>query len=192
MNERFHYYIISILTIIASGLYIVTDVIEGMVGGFLPFQLILTYFAMATLSLAYLGLYAVNYRKGGATYLIGSVIFSLSYIYFAHSALLALFVGSAEYSGLKETAGLMYEIHGYATTVGGLLIGYVILRKKLFPAWTGIVLVLTIILNVFTFLMGLADIYQLILNTCRNIAFIGMGCHVFTLAKQLDFGETGK
>ena len=38
-----------------------------MVGGFLPFQLILTYFAMAAISLAYLGLYAVNYRKGGAT-----------------------------------------------------------------------------------------------------------------------------
>jgi hypothetical protein len=71
--------------------------------------------------------------------------------------------------------GPIYWTHGAFMVLGGLLFGLVILRAGVFPRWTGVLLVIGVLLNLFVGLLPVPDIGQVLGSVLRNAALIGMG-----------------
>jgi hypothetical protein len=78
-------WIIAIATIVAPGLHLVSDVLEWVGGGFSHFQLLINYMGFVLMPFLMLGLYAIQHPRIGSFGLLGSVLYAMAFIYFAHT-----------------------------------------------------------------------------------------------------------
>ena len=58
---------------------------------------------------------------------------------------------------------------------GGILFGLAAIAAKVFPKWTGWLLILGVSLNLLFRLLAFPDLSQIIGSMVRNVAFVGMG-----------------
>ncbi len=175
--------ITGLATIITFTLHILSDLLEVFSGGFSATQLWINYVAFLPIPFLMIGLYAFQRPLSGWMSLTGAIAYGTSFIFFAGTTLYDLVAKTADYSTLLEELGEIYTFYGGLMVAGGILFGIAVIRAKVFPRWTGWLLILGVSLNLLFRLLAFPDLSQIIGSLVRNIAFIGMGIAILKTKK---------
>ena len=178
---------IGLATLIASTLHILSDFLEVSGGGFSADQLWINYVAFLPIPFLMIGLYALQRPYASWMSLTGAIAYGASFIFFAGTTLYALVSQTEDYSTMVEELGSIYTFHGGLMVVGGLLFGASVIRAKVLPRWTGIMLIVGVILNLLLRLLAFPDLTQIVGSTIRNIALIGMGITILGTKKSAQY-----
>ena len=157
----------------SSAVYVLSDVLELLAGGFTTVQLVLTYLAEATLPLFVLGLYAVQRPRIGRLGLLGALGYAYVYVYFTGSVTYSLVEHTPDWVALTASMGPWFLAHGALMVIAGTCFGLAVVRAGVLPRWTGYTLIAGVGLVAAT--AGLPDLVRVIAATIRATAFIGMG-----------------
>jgi hypothetical protein len=172
--------LIGISAIVVHSLHILTDILE-VVNDFTFYQLVLTYIAFLFIPFVIIGLYAVYWKKLGLLGLIGSICYGISFIYFASTAIYAinsLKNGINNYEIIYNELGIVYVLHGAIMVIGGILFSVSVIKTKVVPIFTGIVLIIGLLINALFSILPINPNYQIIGSIVRNIGFIGIGISI--------------
>lgn len=171
-------WIVAITAIIAPTLHLLSDVLEWTIGGFSRIQLLINYAGFLPIPFLMLGLYAYQRPRIGWIGWIGSVLYGIAFIYFAHTTLIALEQSIPDYETLWSQLGGVYTFHGGLMVAGGVMYGIDSLRAKVL--WRGAVslFIVGIMLNLGVALLPLPDILQILGSSVRNLGLIAMGISV--------------
>src|SRR5690349_14495639 len=131
---------------VMSVLYLLSDVVEFFQGGFSTFQLSLTYVSEAAIPLFVLGLYGLQLPRIGWVGLVGAVTYAYAFVFFSSTVVFALVRGTPDWQALTSLMGLWITIHGAAMVLGGVAFGYAVVKAKVLPRWTGITLMVGVVL----------------------------------------------
>ena len=168
-------WLIAITAIIAPTLHLLSDVLEWTGGGFSSIQLIINYLGFLPMPFLMVGLYAVQRPRIGWLGLIGSILYGIAFIYFAHTTLYALEESIPNYETLWRKLGGIYTFHGGLMIAGGVMFGLDSLRTKVLLRSAVLLFVVGIILNFGLALLPLPDILQTFGSSVRNLGLIAMG-----------------
>ena len=160
--------------IVAPSLHIVSDLME-LAQGFSATQLVLNYLAFVAMPFIVMGLHVIQAPRGGALSLVGALSYGASFIYFAGTTTYALVRKTPDYDSLLAELGPLYTIHGALMVAGGVMFGVSVVRTRVLPAWTGVTLVLGVIVNLLLVLGAFPPIAQIGGSLIRNVALVGMG-----------------
>jgi len=170
---------ISLLTVLFFGLYILTDTLEILQSGLSQIQLVLTYIAMAGIPFSVMGLFILDEEQGGKLYLSGSILISISFIYFSGTATYGLAEQSTDYGELIKDLGIIYYAHGVVLVIGGLLFGAALYLRNIAHTAIGILLTAASLLSLVTGLFHLPEFFFVIANFIRNTSFVALGIYKF-------------
>ncbi len=162
-----------------SALYLLSDVIEAIQGGFSGGQLWLTLIAEAAIPALVIGLYFVQRPAIGRIGALSAFAYAYSFVFFTGTVVYALVNGIPDYSALSEDLGLWMTIHGAAMLLAGLGYGYAVIAAGILPRWTGIVLMVGVVLVVSS--QALPAGIQTVAAGTRDLAFAGMGAALLRL-----------
>ena len=170
--------IVGITAIIAPALHLFSDILEWAGGGFSPIQLLINYIGFLPIPFLMLGLYAYQRPRIGWVGLIGSVLYGVAFIYFAHTTLIALEESISDYEILWRKLGDFYTFHGVLMVIGGIMFGIDSLRAKVL--WRGaiILFILGIMINLCLAILPLPDRLQIVGSSLRNLGLITMGISI--------------
>ena len=129
-----------------SALYLFSDVIEAIQGGFSTSQLGLTLVAEAAIPVFVIGLYVVQRPQIGAVGRISAVAYAYSYVFFTGTVVYALIDGTSDYSALSHDLQPWMTIHGAVMVLAGLGFGFAVMRARVLPRWTAITLMAGVVL----------------------------------------------
>jgi hypothetical protein len=167
--------------LVFSALYFLSDVIEVVQGGFSVGQLWLTLAAEAAIPLFVVGLAILCRRRLGRLGLLSAVAYAYSYVVFAWTVVYAMVNHTKDYKTLNDHLGTLMLAHGAIMVLAGLGFGYTMLRTGLLPAWTGLSLMVGVVLVAAT--QGLLDSAQLVAAGVRDLGFAGMGAALLRTAR---------
>jgi hypothetical protein len=174
-NDHKLIYAIAITTMIAPILHILSDLLELMNGGFSQIQLLINYAGFLPMPFVILGLYTIQRPRIGWLGAIGSLLYSIAFIYFTHTTLYALEESIPNYEILWQKLGYVYTWHGGLMVVGGILFAFDSLRAKILPRVAVLIFLVGIILNLSLTFLPLADIWQTLGSFVRNLGLIIIG-----------------
>jgi hypothetical protein len=177
------YRIIAMIAIIAPILHLLSDGLEWFGGGFSRIQLLINYAGFLPMPFLMLGLYAYQRPRSGWVGLIGSVLYGVAFIYFAHTTLIALEGSIPNYEILWQKLGRVYTFHGGLMVLGGVMFGLDAFRAKVLWRGAVILFMVGILLNFAVALLPLPEILQILGSSVRNLGLITMG--VFILRKPV-------
>lgn len=166
--------LVGVTALASSGLYLLSDAAELLGRGFSSVQLYATYVAFVAVPFVVLGLHALQRPRAGWLGLVGAVSYGVSYVFYAGTALHAIVTKTTDYAALVGDLGTLYTIHGGLLVVGGTLFGVAVVRAAVWPRWTGVALVVGVVLAVLLHVLRLPAVAQVASSTVRNVAFIGM------------------
>jgi hypothetical protein len=129
-----------------SALYLVSDVIEALQGGFSGGQLALTLIAEAAIPVFVTGLYLVQRPQIGRLGRLSAAGYAYSFVFFTGTVVYALIDGTSDYTTLSHDLQPWMTIHGAVMVLAGLGFGIAVIRAKVLPRWTGIVLMAGVVL----------------------------------------------
>jgi len=175
---------VNLFTALCFFLYIVTDSMELIQGGFSSLQLTLTYIAMAGIPFSMMGLYAMEAKRGGWLYLTGLLLIAVSFIYFAGTAIWALAERTGDYGFLVERLGFTYLLHGVLLVIGGMLTGLIMVRRRLVPLPIGMLLIIASLMSLLTGALQLPETGYVAANYVRNGAFVILGIWNIAMLRQ--------
>jgi len=159
--------------LIFSVLYFTSDVVEASQGGFSDLQLWLTLIAEAAIPFFVIGLYSVQRPRIGRLGAVCALAYAYSFVFFAGTVVYALLHGTSDFSSLSEELGGAMTVHGAIMLFAGLGFGYAVARAGVLPRWSGVALMVGVVLVVVT--RDMADGPQLLAVGIRDLAFAGMG-----------------
>jgi hypothetical protein len=165
--------LIGLAAVVFSAVYVISDLIEVAQGDFSTFRLSLTYVAEAAIPLFVIGFYAVQRPRIGRLGLFGATAFAYSYVFFTGTVLYALIAGTRNYHALTKVFGAWMTVHGLIMLVGGLAFGLAVVRAKVLPRWTGVCLMVGVVLVAAA--SGLPNIARTLAEAVTAAAFTGMG-----------------
>jgi hypothetical protein len=165
--------LVGLAAIAFSAVYFISDLIEVAQGGFSTFRLILTYIGEAAIPLFVIGLYAVQRPRIGRLGFGGAITYAYAYVFFTSTVIYALISGTRDYEALTKVFGAWMTVHGLILLLGGLAFGLAVVRAGVLPRWTGVCLMVGVVLVVAA--SGLPDIARTVAASVPAIAFIGMG-----------------
>jgi hypothetical protein len=169
---------IGVAAVVSSGLYFFSDVLELIHGGFSTPQLVLTYIAEAAIPLFVLGLYAVQRPHIGTLGLFGAVGYAYAYVFFTGTVLVALVDRSPDWDALVADLGPWVIVHGLLMVLAGSAFGVAVVRGGVLPRWTGVLLLIGLILVALA--SPLPGAAQTLCAGVRDLAFAGMGLSLLT------------
>jgi hypothetical protein len=156
-----------------SALYLLSDLIEAIQGGFSNSQLLLTLVAEAAIPLLVLGLYAVQRPRIGRLGLVSALAYAYAFVFFTGTVIYALVNETSDYAALSSDLGALMTLHGAIMVFAGIGFGVAVLRAGVLPAWTGIALGVGVMLVAAT--QTAPEGIQLIAAAIRDVSFAGMG-----------------
>jgi hypothetical protein len=165
--------VVGTTALVSSALYFLSDVIEVVEGGFSVGQLWLTLAAEAAIPMFVVGLTILYRRRLGRLGLVSAVAYAYSYVVFAWTVVYAMVNHTKDYKTLNDHLGTLMIAHGAIMVLAGLGFGYTMLRTGLLPAWTGLSLMVGVVLVAAA--QGLPDGAQLVAAGVRDLGFAGMG-----------------
>ena len=177
--------IIGWTAIISPLLHILSDLLEVFGGGFSASQLWINYIAFLPIPFLMIGLYAFQRPRSSWMSLVGAIAYGTSFIFFAGTTLYALVAKTADYSTLLEELGSIYTFYGGLMVTGGILFGMAAIVARVFPRWTGWLLIFGVSLNLLLRLLAFPDLSQIVGSIIRNIAFVGMGVAILRTRKSV-------
>ena len=161
--------------ILAPSLHTVTDLMEWLQGGFSPLQLWLNYLAFVPLSVVVLGLYAAQRPRISRLGLLGALGYGFAFVYFTHTTLLAIALGTPTYEALWAHLGRIYTAHGGLMILGGGAFGWATLRAGVVRRWTALLFLTGLAINLLLALLPAPDLLQILGTTVRNAGLVAMG-----------------
>jgi hypothetical protein len=156
-----------------SALYLVSDVIEAIQGGFSDSQLWLTLVAEAAIPIFVIGLYLVQRPQIGRLGRLAAIAYAYSYVFFTGTVVYALIDATSSYEALADDLRPWMTIHGAIMVFAGLGFGVAVIRARVLPRWTAVALMAGVVLVSLsqTLPVGL----QLLAAGIRDLGFAGMG-----------------
>ena len=162
--------------VIFSAVYLVSDLLELVHGGFSTSQLILTYAAEAAIPLFVLGLYAVQRPQIGRLGLASAVLYAYTFVYFTSTVVYALVERTTDWQALEQRLGIWITIHSALMIVAGIGFGIAVIRARVLPWWTGATLIAGMVLMVGT--LSLPAAAQTASAAVRDLGFAVMGAEL--------------
>jgi len=156
-----------------SVLYLVSDVIEALQGGFLGGQLGLTLIAEAAIPVFVIGLYLVQRPQIGRLGRLSAAAYAYSCVFFTGTVVYALVDGASDYTALSHDLQPWMTIHGAVMVLAGVGFGVAVIRSKVLPRWTGMALIAGVVL-VSPF-QTLPEGAQVLAAAIRDLGFAGIG-----------------
>lgn len=154
-------------------LYLLSDLLEVLGGGFSTGQLLLTFAVEAAIPFVVVGLCMAQKPPIGTLGQAGALAFGYSYVFFAFTALYALVAQMPNFHVLSEQFGLLFIANGALMVTGGLAFAIASLRAEVFPPWTARALMGGVVLVAAT--QAAPDVVRLVPALLRDIGFVGMG-----------------
>lgn len=146
------------IVILAFLIWIASEVIEMIIGGYNPTVFFLT---SAYHILAGSGIWAVHRlqaQKKNTLSAIGTAMISITYFALAYFPIQVMHSGLSVSDFIAATP--VYKIPGLVSLVGFIILGISILKTKYFPPWTGFV----IILGTIIYALAMSRQLQLVVN----------------------------
>ena len=159
--------------IVFSAVYLFSDVLEVIEGGFSTLRLSLTYVSEAAIPLFVVGLYAVQRPLVSRSGLLGALAYAYSYVFFTTTVMYALVARSVDYAAVTKSFGVWMTIHGLVMLIGGWTFGLAVVRARVFPRWTGYALMAGVVLVAAA--SDLPTLARTIAEAFPAVAFAGMG-----------------
>jgi hypothetical protein len=156
-----------------SALYLVSDVIEALQGGFSAGQLGLTLIAEAAIPVFVIGLSIVQRPQIGRLGRLSAAAYAYSYVFFTGTVVYALIDGTSDYAALSHALQPWMTIHGAVMLLAGLGFGVAVISAKVLPRWTGVALMAGVILVSLS--QTLPEGPQVLAAAIRDLGFAGMG-----------------
>jgi hypothetical protein len=162
------------LTAVAlSALYLVSDVIEGIQGGFSDGQLWLTLVAEAAIPIFVIGLYRAQRPQISRLGQVSAIAYAYSFVFFTGTVVYALIQRTDNYNALGDDLSPWMTVHGVVMVLAGLGFGYAVVAARVLPRWTGVALGSGVVLVAVS--QGAPEGVQLLAAGIRDLAFAGMG-----------------
>lgn len=181
------YWAVALTAVIAPGLHLLSDVLEWVNGGFSFFQLLVNYLGFLPMPFLMLGLYAVQFPRIGWVGLIGTLLYSIAFIYFTHTTLYSIEESIPDYETLWRRLGGVYTLHGGLMIVGGIFFGVASLKARVLWRAAVVVFLVGIGLNLVVGLMPVPELIQTVGSTVRNLGLVGVGIGMLrTLIRPLQ------
>ena len=175
--------LVGIVTMVAAGLHLTSDILEFFSGGFSRMQLLINYIGFLPMPLIIIGLYSAQRPRIREPGLTGAVLYAVSFIYFTHTTLIALEDSIPTYEALWDRLGSVYTLHGALMVIGGVLFGIASLRAGVLKRTWVWLFTAGVVINLCISLLPLPDVVQIAGSTVRNAGLIGMG---WELLKPLE------
>ena len=156
-----------------SALYLLSDVIEAIQGGFSGSQLGLSLIAEAAIPIFVIGLYLVQRPQIGRLGQLSAAAYAYSYVCFTDTVVYAPAAGTSDYNALSHDLQPWMTIHGTIMVLAGLGFGLAVIRAKVLPPWTGIALMAGVVLVSLS--QTLPEGPQVLAAAIRGLGFAGMG-----------------
>jgi hypothetical protein len=176
--------LVGLATIAFTTVYLASDVLETIQGGFTTERLLLTYAGESAIPLFVLGLYAVQRPFIGRLGLLGATAYAYSYVFFTSTVVYAVIDRTANYADLATAFGVWMTLHGCVMVIGGITFGIAVMRAEVFPRWTGICLGAGVCLVAAA--TGLPTVARTFAEAVVAAAFIGMGATLLSLERTHD------
>jgi hypothetical protein len=189
MNQFGHVFTpsrVGLMALVFSALYLLSDVVEAIQGGFSDGQLWLTLIAEAAIPVFVLGLYAVQRPPIGRLGRISAIAYAYSYVFFTGTVVYALVNATGDYTTLSDELQPWMTLHGAVMLAGGLGFGAAVLSAGVLPRWTAVALMAGVMLVSLS--QGLPAGAQLLAAAVRDLGFAGMGAALF-LARATPKGR---
>jgi hypothetical protein len=168
--------LVGLAAVFFSIIYFISDVIEFAQGGFSTPQLVLTYVGEAAIPLFVIGLYAAQRPEIGRLGLAGAIGYAYTFIFFTGTVSFALANHARDWDALVHRMDPWVTIHGALMVLFGLAFGWAVVRARVFPRWTGVVLMGGVVLVAAS--SGLPEAAQTAAAGVRDMAFAAMGASV--------------
>jgi hypothetical protein len=165
--------LVGLMALAFSALYVLSDVIEAIQGGFSSSQLGLTLISEAAIPIFVVGLYLVQRPHIGRLGQLSSAAYAYSYVFFTGSVVYALAEGTSDYNTLSHDLQPWMTIHGTIMVLAGLGFGFAVIRARVLPPWTGIALMAGVVLVSLS--QPLTEGPQVLAAAIRGLGFAGMG-----------------
>jgi hypothetical protein len=166
---------VGVVAIVAPGLHIVSDAFEWSIGGFSRASLLVTYAAFLPMPFLLLGLQVLQARRAHWIGLIGALLYGIAFVYFLHTALVALEESVPDYETLWRHLGWVYTAHGALMILGGVLFGISAIKARVLSRFGTILFLIGITVNLVVGLTPLPDIVQTIGSAVRNVGLMCIG-----------------
>ncbi len=175
---------VGVAALLFSALYLLSDVIELLQGGFSNPQLALTLVGEAAVPFFVLGLYRVQRPKIGRLGLVSALAYAYSYVFFTATVVYAVMYSMRDYAELTADLGPVMTVHGGIMVVAGLGFGSAVFRAGVLPAWAGIVLMVGVVAVALT--QTAPESIQLVAAGIRAAGFGGMGLALLLAARAAN------
>lgn len=165
--------LVGLAAVAFSALYVLSDTMETVQGGFSDTQLVLTLIAEAAIPIVVLGLYALQRPRIGRLGLVSAVAYAYCYVFFTGTVVYAMVRHTGDYSALTAELGASMTVHGAIMVAAGIGFGLAVIRASVFPAWTGAALIVGVLAVAAT--QSSPEAIQLVAAGIRAAALAGMG-----------------
>lgn len=156
----------------ASALYVASDAIETVQGGFSTGQLLLTLVAEAAVPFVVLGLAVGQRDRLGRAGWAAAVAYAYAYVFFTGTVVFALVADVADYDSLSERVGAAMFVHGAVMVLAGVVLATASAGTGRLPRSPCAVFALGVVLVAATQLAP--DPVPLVAATVRALGLAGM------------------
>jgi hypothetical protein len=165
--------LLGVTAVAFSALYLLSDVIEAIQGGFSDGQLWLTLVAEAAIPVFVIGFYLVQRPKIGRLGRLSANGYAYSFIFFTGTVVYALIERPRNYNALADDLSPWMTVHGALMVFAGVGFGYAVVAARILPRWTGGALGSGVVFVAAA--QGAPEGVQLLAAGIRDLAFAGMG-----------------
>jgi hypothetical protein len=163
-------------------LYLLSDVIEAIQGGFSDGQLWLTLVAEAAIPVFVVGLALAQRPQIGRWGELSAFVYAYAYVFFTGTVVYALIVGTRDFDALNNELSPWMVLHGAMMVFAGLGFGYAVIKARILPSWTGVLLIVGVVLVSVS--QGLPESAQVLAAGLRDLAFAGMGAALVQISPR--------
>jgi hypothetical protein len=164
---------VGLAAVLLSALYLLSDVIEAIQGGFSDGQLVLTLVAEAAVPAFVIALYLVQRPAIGRLGRWSAIGYAYSFLFFTGTVVYALVDHTKDYATLSDRLNPWMTLHGAIMVLAGLAFGYAVVRAAILPRWTGVALGAGVVLVAVS--QNMPEGIQVVAAAIRDLGFFGMG-----------------
>ena len=174
--------VVGLSAVLFSALYLLSDAVEAVQGGFSEPQLWMTFVAEAAIPVFVIGLYLVQRPQIRWSSRFGALAYAYSFVFFTGTVVYALVNGISDYKTLSDDLAPWMTIHGALMVVAGSWFAYAVIIARVLPRWTGIALMAGVVMVAAS--QGLSEPLQLLAAATRDLGFAGMGAALLGLGAK--------
>jgi hypothetical protein len=129
--------VVGLSAVLFSALYLLSDVVEAVQGGFSDTQLWMTLAAEAAIPGFVVGLYLVQRPEIRWFGRVGALAYAYAFVFFTGTVVYALVNGIGDYNVLSADLASWMTLHGTIMVLAGLCFAYAVMTAGVLPRWTG-------------------------------------------------------